>query len=279
LRTIFLFSLAAQLIAMGQSLSVSVVEDDVVAARLKHIEKDNNERRRTLEALFQETGCVEPALTSHKVRSAGSPNLICELKGESGQPIILVSAHFDKVRAGAGAIDNWSGASMLASLYQALANGKKIKHTFLFIAFTDEEKGLVGSRAWVKDHKKTLLKDVRAVVNIDSVGAGPLYVWHSQANPELEQHALRVSQALKFPLSGMSLDKVGQSDSLPFRDNKVPTIDFHSLDNETIQILHTIDDQLSAMKLDDYKSTYRFLAFYLTFLDQSLGPKAPGAKR
>lgn len=261
--------------AVGQAVSVSLVEDDVVIARLKRLEQDNKERRRTLEALFQEAGCTAPALSSHKVRTATAPNLVCELKGEAGAPIIVVSAHFDKVRAGAGAIDNWSGASMLPSFYQALAQGRGVKHTFLFLAFTDEEQGLIGSRAWVRDHKKTLLKDVRAVVNIDSIGAGPLYLWHSQANPELEQQALRLSRALKIPLSGMNVDKVGQSDSLPFRDNKAATIDFHSLDNNTFPILHTIDDQLSAMKLDEYKSTYRFLTFYLAFLDQSLRPKSP----
>lgn len=271
---IWIFAFALPLATVGQTVSVAPVEDDVVLGRLKRIEKDNNARRQTLEAIFREADCGDPALISHNVRGTSAPNLICELKGEATEEIIVVSAHFDKVRAGAGAVDNWSGASLLPSLFEALSKRKTAKYTFLFIGFTDEEAGLVGSRAWVKDHKKTMLKNVRAVINIDSVAVGPLYVWHSQANPELEQYALRVARALKMSLTAMSADQVGASDTLPFRENKVPIIDFHALDNKTFPILHTIDDQLSVIKLDEYKSTYRFLTLYLAFLDQTLLPKA-----
>ena len=120
----------------------------------------------------------------------------------------------------------------------------------------------------------TLLKRVRAVVNVDSVAAGPLplYVWASRADPELARMALGIDRVLKIPVEGMNVEKVGNSDTAPFRDAKVPTIDFHALTNKTWPILHTIDDQLSMVNVDAYKATYRFLAVYLKYLDEALAP-------
>jgi hypothetical protein len=47
-----------------------------------------------------------------KAKGSKLPNLVCGLGADAGADLILVTAHFDKVRAGAGAIDNWTGASL-----------------------------------------------------------------------------------------------------------------------------------------------------------------------
>ena len=73
----------------------------------------------------------------------------------------------------------------------------------------------------------------------------------------------------------MNVDRVGNTVTAPFRDKKVPVIDFHSPNNQTVLPPHTIDDQLSAVNIDGYKTTYRFLAAYLKYLDENLGVKAP----
>jgi len=78
--------------------------------------------------------------------------------------------------------------------------------------------------------------------------------------------------AVKIPVQGMNVEKVGTSDTEPFREAKVPTIDFHGLTNATWPILHTVDDQLSKVDIDAYKATYRFLAIYLKYLDENLAP-------
>ncbi len=60
--------------------------------------------------------------------------MICVLPGNS-EKVIIVGAHFDHVSDGSGVVDNWSGASLLPSLYQALKDHPR-KHTFIFIGFT-----------------------------------------------------------------------------------------------------------------------------------------------
>jgi len=56
-----------------------------------------------------------------------------------------------------------------------------------FAFVVPELAALHGARAWVAANRKTLLKRVRAVFNVDSVAAGPLplYLWASRADREL----------------------------------------------------------------------------------------------
>jgi hypothetical protein len=53
------------------------------------------------------------------IKGSKLPNVICTLPGQTDS-VILVGANFDHAEVGDGVIDNWSGASMLPSLYQAL---------------------------------------------------------------------------------------------------------------------------------------------------------------
>lgn len=66
----------------------------------------------------------------------------------------------------------------------------------------------------------------------------------------------------------MDVDRVGDSDSHPFVDKKVPVIDFHSLDEKSFRLLHTDKDVLAAVNRERYRETYLFLAVYLGILDQ-----------
>lgn len=77
------------------------------------------------------------------VKHTPAPNVACTIPGESSR-VIIVGAHFDYVERGKGVVDNWSGASMLPSLLEAIAKEPR-RHTYLLIGFTDEEQGLVGS--------------------------------------------------------------------------------------------------------------------------------------
>ena len=94
-----------------------------------------------------------------------------------------MGAHYDRVSAGNGVVDNWSGASLLPSLYEAV-KGQPREHTYIFIGFTDEEKGLVGSRFYVRQMMKQQVAATDAMVNMDTLGlllprCGPAIQTHS----------------------------------------------------------------------------------------------------
>ena len=86
--------------------------------------------------MFSEAGCDEQHLSEQPVKGSKQPNVICLLPGTSDK-VIIVGAHFDYVSAGNGVVDNWSGASLLPSLYEAIKIEPR-KHSYIFIGFTDE---------------------------------------------------------------------------------------------------------------------------------------------
>ena len=69
---------------------------------------------------------------------------------------------------------------------------------------------------------------------------------------------------------------VGRSDSDSFQDKKVPSLNIPSLTNETFPILHTVKDQMAAIRMPEYYDSYRLITAYLAYLDAVLDPAAVG---
>jgi hypothetical protein len=253
-------------VAAADSLRFSPVSRSVVEARLGEYGGSNGEREATLKRLFVEAGCGEH-LSEQPVRGSKAPNLICAYPGTSGK-VIIVGAHFDYVPAGDGVVDNWSGASLLPSLYQAIKVEPR-QHTYLFIAFTDEELGMVGSRFYAKQMTREQVAATDAMVNMDTLGLAPTKVWVSHADKQLTRAIGHIGSVLNAPVAGVNVDGVGSTDSESFARRKIPSITVHSLTQETYAagILHSKKDKLSVMQLDSYYETYNLLATYLVFLD------------
>jgi putative aminopeptidase FrvX len=266
MRLLAVLLLAATLSA--QSLKFDLVRKDVVLARLDSVPAKDIDREHQLQTYFEQAGCKDASLGLEQPKHNRFGNVVCTLAGATPQQIV-VGAHFDHVDAGSGAVDNWSGASLLPSLYQALAAEPR-KHTFVFVAFYGEEQGMLGSQYHVRELDKDALSRIDAMVNMDTLGLGPTEVWASHADPELVQRAAVVAHAMKLPLTAVNVERVGSTDSESFRDKKVPSITFHSLTQSTLHILHSRQDQLSEIKQDDYFDTYRLLAAYLSYLDESV---------
>jgi hypothetical protein len=255
----------------AQTLQFNTVYPEVIGERLNRLSKDNGERGQTLHALFEESGCEGDRLAQQAVKGSRIPNVICTLPGTEDSWIV-VGAHFDKaVGPTEGAIDNWSGASVLPSLFESLAAHPR-RFTFVFIGFSDEERGMVGSRHYVSQLPKEQLAKIRAMVNIDSVGLSSTKVWVSRADKNLVSLLAQLANAMKLPVDGINMDEVGNSDSNDFLLAKIPVIDFHSIDHGMLSILHSPQDTLTAVRLDDYYTTYRLLTAYLAFLDMRLNP-------
>ena len=109
---------------------------------------------------------------------AGADNVIGVLRGAiRPERIHVVGAHYDSEVAGdnpaapaPGADDNASGAAALLEIARAIAGtGVRPAETILFAAFTAEEEGLVGSRAFVADLIKEQA-EVADMINLDVIG-------------------------------------------------------------------------------------------------------------
>jgi len=257
-----------------------ILDRDVIDARLKGFSYKNPERESILEDMFKLSGCSRDKFQKQIVRKRIPPNLICVVPGETDR-VILVGAHSDHVAAGDGVADNWSGASLLPSLMYSLTATPR-KHTLIFVAFTDEESGMSGSIFYAKQLTAEQRSKVDAMVNIDTLGLGPTKIWATHADAGLVNLLSRVADSMKLPLGVVNVDNVGSTDSESFAQYKIPRITVHSITQETWNILHSHDDNLKAIKMDDYFTSYRLLIAYLAVLDiqppravEETGPTPP----
>jgi len=252
----------------ADSVHFSPVSRETVEARLQKYAGNNKQREATLKQMFADAGCDAQHLSEQPVKESKLPNVVCSLPGTSGK-VIIVGAHFDHVSEGDGVVDNWSGASLLPSLFEAIKKEPR-KHTYIFIGFTDEEKGEVGSHFYARQMSKEDISATDAMVNMDTLGLAPTEVWTSHSDKTLTNALVFIAGQLHMTVTGLDVDQVGTTDSVQFADRKIPSITIHSLTQQAwdAHILHTSKDKFSAMNLDYYYETYRLVAAYLAFLDQ-----------
>ncbi|RMF99362.1 MAG: M28 family peptidase, partial [Gammaproteobacteria bacterium] len=97
---------------------------------------------------------------------------------------VLITAHYDhlghgwpdeRAQAAPGAIypgadDNASGIAVLIELARAFASGPALPRSLVFVAFSGEEAGLLGSDWYVRHASPLPIDRVFAVINMDTVG-------------------------------------------------------------------------------------------------------------
>lgn len=243
----------------------------MIQERLERVTRKLPERRDTLESLFQEAGCPGDAMSRQPIPHYKGPNVICTLAAAQSPDagVIVVGGHYDFVDAGLGVVDDWSGAALLPSLYQSLRKQPR-RHRFVFIGFAGEEVGLLGSREYVKRLSKADVGAIRAMVNLECLGTSPPKVWAHRADQRLLSAYVGVAKALNVEAAGSNVENLGDDDSHPFLDAKVPVITIHSVTQETYPVLHSKRDNLKAIKPGDYFTAYRVIALYLGYLDSVL---------
>lgn len=96
---------------------------------------------------------------------------------------VIISAHYDHLGLGwpdakkgnegkihNGADDNASGVAVMLELAKTLGKSHKPARPIIFVAFTAEESGLVGSRYFASNYKKYPSNKILAIINLDTVG-------------------------------------------------------------------------------------------------------------
>ncbi len=252
----------------AEKVEVYTVERSVVESREREVPRKNLERAQLLRRYFEQDGCTGDNLTEQPVKHAKIPNLICAAPGET-ERVIIVGAHMDCVDVGDGAIDNWTGASLLSALYTSL-KGKTRRHRFLFIGFTDEEKGLVGSDFYVRHLSAEDREKISAMVNMDSLGVSTTEVDMVRGDKAMLNALGSTARAMGLSVTPVSFHNVGFSDSDSFQNAHIPAICFHSITTETLHLLHSPDDRLSHVNMEHLYESYRLIAMYLAYLDQVL---------
>ncbi len=140
------------------------------------------------------------AMVTTEVTHVESPNVVARLEGSDPKmkdEYVLVSAHLDHLGVGepihgktiyAGAMDDASGVATVLEVAKKFATAKdRPKRSVLFLIFTAEEKGLLGSR-YFAGHPTVPDKEIVADLNLDMfMPLFPLKKLHVQG---LEQSTL-----------------------------------------------------------------------------------------
>lgn len=269
MRRLLLVLLAALATSRSQSVQFLTLKEGVLEERLRLAHPKNAERYKRLKELFAASGCKDGSYREQKVGGSREPNIICDIPA-AGEPApkILVGAHFDSV-GGDGVIDNWSGAVLLPTLYEFTRRGQP-RHAFEFIAFTGEEKGLLGSRAYVRSIPKAERPRVAAVIVLDSLGLTPTKCWVHGSTPDLVDAAARVAAAMKLDFRGVNVERVGTTDSQPFLQAHIPVLCLHSVTQDTWKVINGSRDVWSAVSWKDYYDTHKLVSALLRYFDETL---------
>lgn len=192
---------------------------------------------------------VKPDINKMKSGTVSAQNVVGYFGGSDSElknEFIVIGAHYDHWGWGGkgsgskkkdtlaihnGADDNASGVAALLSILEELSNSKlKPKRSIIFVAFSGEEEGLLGSKYFV-DHLPVSKNEVKVMLNMDMVG---------RLNSE---HHLYMGGAGTFPdgvdlmkrlgvNSGLNLivhaGEVGGSDHVSFYKSNISCIGFHT---------------------------------------------------
>jgi carboxypeptidase Q len=133
---------------------------------------------------------IKLVLTPRTFPDAPSFNVIADVKGsEKPNEVVIVSGHLDSWDLGTGALDDAAGVAVSMQVLKIVKElGLKPKRTIRFIAFMNEENGLVGGTKYAEEESPNIQNHFAAIES--DLGAsntvGILFAGKSEALPYIE---------------------------------------------------------------------------------------------
>jgi carboxypeptidase Q len=217
---------------------------------------------------------MELVLTPRQLPDAVSYNVIADLKGsEHPEQLVLVSGHLDSWDLGTGAIDDGAGVVVAMQTLQLIKQlGLRPKRTIRFVAWMNEENGVVGGQTYAKDYAGDLANHFAAIES--DRGAGhPLGI---EAKAKRDALPLLAPMAGVLQSSGAGLLKLTdgtETDITPIADLGVPAFGLWQDTRTYFDYHHTAADTLDKVvprELAENAAVMAVLAYTLANLPQTL---------
>jgi Zn-dependent M28 family amino/carboxypeptidase len=255
---------------------------------------------------FQEFTVSRESPQAQKAGIGGTTgrNVIGLLPGRDGKrrdEVIVVGAHYDHLGGGLfgaldpdsagrphnGADDNASGVATMLEVAQRLA-AYKPDRTIVFVAFTGEELGLLGS-AWYARNPVAPIARTTAMVNFDMVGRlknDRLIIYGTETAKEFPALLDSLNRTAGFDLKARG-DGYGPSDQSSFYAVKLPVLHFFT---DLHEDYHRATDDVERLNVPGMLKVAEFATALvleladrrtpLTFVDQpAAAPVAAGQTR
>ena len=227
-------------------------------------------------------------------------NIIGEIPGSDkakADEIVMIGAHFDSWHSATGATDNGAGSAVMLEAMRILkATGVRLRRTVRIGLWTGEEQGLLGSRAYVKQHfadwepdtpdreKIKVLPEhakLDAYYNVDN-GSGKIRGIYLQGNEAIAPlFAEWIEPFHNLGMTTLTIRNTGGTDHLSFDAVGLPGFQFiqDPLDYDT-RTHHSNMDVYERIQEPDMKQMAVIVAsfVYLTANRDEMVPRKPLSK-
>lgn len=201
-----------------------------------------------------------------------SCNVIADLPGEVEETIVL-TAHYDSTALSKGAYDNMSGSVGILALAEYFATHPH-HYGIRIIWCGSEERGLLGSKAYVKAHEEELGKIIFNV-NLDMIGCTMgKFIAVCTTEDKLVSFLQYYGAIEGFPIDAKQ--EVYSSDSTPFADQGIPAMSFARIAPHNTATIHNSYDTMAVMKMEHMEKD---IAFITRFVDTMANAKHLPVKR
>ncbi|MBR0464412.1 MAG: Zn-dependent exopeptidase M28 [Clostridia bacterium] len=199
-----------------------------------------------------------------------SRNVVAELPGTSDEWIVM-TAHYDTVPLSRGSYDNMSGCITLLHAIEALAPSAPHRYGLRFVFCGSEERGLLGSKAYVSAHEEELGK-IALNINVDMIGSVMgKFISVVSAEEALVSHVKYLSTEMDWSVEARS--GVYSSDSTPFADKGVPALSFARIAPPAQASIHNRYDTMALLSEEQIREDSDFItAFARRMADAPLCP-------
>ena len=229
---------------------VNYADNDIDQRELRpHVAKGNKlpgvniNAKDAVKLVEQDTKMVKIVLEQDEWEGQ-SHNVVLEIPGEIDEWIVL-TAHYDSTSLSTGAYDNMSGSIGILAMAEHFMTAPH-KRGIRMILCGSEERGLLGSKAWVRDYPELAAKCVLNV-NLDMIGS-IMGKFHACVTGEekLVSYIEYFAGEMGF---GIGVRQgVYSSDSSPMADVGIPAVSFARLAANQTATIHNSYDTLKLMK-------------------------------
>jgi len=199
-------------------------------------------------------------------------NVLAELPGSDPalrDEVVMIGGHLDSWHTGVGATDNADGSTTVMEAMRILkAINAKPRRTIRVALWGGEEQGLLGSRAWVRQHLEgesnaQAREKFDVYFNIDN-GTNAIYGWFLQNNEAAKPIFDTWLQPLKeYEARRNVIEPVGATDHLNFVSAGVPGFNpIQDYVNYDIRTHHTNMDMVERVNLNEIRQAAVAMAWF-----------------
>jgi len=202
-------------------------------------------------------------INSHNGPEYTSHNVIGEMTGsEFPDEKVVIGGHLDSWDLGTGAVDDGAGVAITMAAAKIIGDSPhRPKRTVRVVLFANEEQGLVGAKAYAREHQKDLANHVTGAES--DFGAGKIYAFQSLVAQDNMPVVNKMAKLMK-PLGVEYLNNQARPgpDLIPMHQLGMSVFSLRQDGTDYFDLHHTGDDTLDKVEPENLsQNTAAYVVF------------------